>query len=190
MNEARPLPALPLIDHPVTPDTSPREPLRYRVTMSTRSLSGLKSQTVTSNSAGPAKRVGAERVEQRILSMRGQKVMLSTDLAELYEVAPQGIGAGRQAQPGSLPRGLYVSADPCGVRALEVTICDFKLGRGATRHFLRIHGAGRRHALQRPAQPQRRTGEHCHHARLRQATGDPGDASGTGSATQGDGKQI
>ncbi|HUD55925.1 MAG TPA: hypothetical protein VMR02_11900 [Terracidiphilus sp.] len=73
MNEARPLPALPLIDHPVTPDTSPREPLRYRVTMSTRSLSGLKSQTVTSNSAGPAKRVGAERVEQRILSMRGKR---------------------------------------------------------------------------------------------------------------------
>ncbi|WP_239461589.1 ORF6N domain-containing protein [Occallatibacter savannae] len=31
----------------------------------------------------------AERVERRILSIRGQKVMLSTDLAELYEVAPK-----------------------------------------------------------------------------------------------------
>jgi hypothetical protein len=28
-------------------------------------------------------------VERRILSLRGQKVMLSTDLAELYEVAPK-----------------------------------------------------------------------------------------------------
>ena len=30
-----------------------------------------------------------ERVEKRILLLRGQRVMLSTDLAELYEVAPK-----------------------------------------------------------------------------------------------------
>jgi phage regulator Rha-like protein len=30
-----------------------------------------------------------ERIERRILILRGQKVMLSTDLAELYEVAPR-----------------------------------------------------------------------------------------------------
>lgn len=30
-----------------------------------------------------------ERIEKRILILRGQKVMLSTDLAELYEVAPK-----------------------------------------------------------------------------------------------------
>ncbi len=30
-----------------------------------------------------------ERIEKRILLLRGQKVMLSTDLAELYEVAPR-----------------------------------------------------------------------------------------------------
>src|SRR2546425_8700198 len=30
-----------------------------------------------------------ERIEKRILILRGQKVMLSTDLAELYEVAPR-----------------------------------------------------------------------------------------------------
>lgn len=30
-----------------------------------------------------------ERIEKRILLLRGQKVMLSTDLAELYEVAPK-----------------------------------------------------------------------------------------------------
>jgi hypothetical protein len=52
--------------------------------MTTRSLSRLKSQIVTSRSLVPA-----ERVERRILSMRGQKVMLSTDLAELYEVVPK-----------------------------------------------------------------------------------------------------
>jgi len=31
----------------------------------------------------------SERVEKRILLLRGQKVMLSTDLAELYEVEPK-----------------------------------------------------------------------------------------------------
>jgi len=30
-----------------------------------------------------------ERVEKRILFLRGQRVMLSTDLAELYEIAPK-----------------------------------------------------------------------------------------------------
>ena len=47
-------------------------------------MSSLKSQIVTSNPSIPQ-----ERVERRILSIRGQKVMLSTDLAELYEVAPR-----------------------------------------------------------------------------------------------------
>lgn len=46
--------------------------------------SRLKSQIVTSSSYIPP-----ERVERRILSIRGQKVMLSVDLAELYEVEPR-----------------------------------------------------------------------------------------------------
>jgi len=41
----------------------------------------LKSQTVTSNLAIPA-----ERIERRILLIRGQKVMIDADLAELYGV--------------------------------------------------------------------------------------------------------
>lgn len=44
----------------------------------------LKSQTVTSKLAVPT-----ERIERRILLVRGHKVMLSTDLAELYGVAPR-----------------------------------------------------------------------------------------------------
>ena len=59
--------------------------LRYRIAMTTRSISGLKSQIVTSSSIAP------QRVERRILSLRGQKVMLSTDLAELYKVAPKAL---------------------------------------------------------------------------------------------------
>src|SRR5271157_2365987 len=47
-------------------------------------MDGLKSQIVTSDLW-----ILPERVERRILSIRGLKVMLSTDLAELYEVAPK-----------------------------------------------------------------------------------------------------
>jgi hypothetical protein len=35
--------------------------------------------------------LAAERVERRILSIRGLNVMLSTDLAQLYEVAPKAL---------------------------------------------------------------------------------------------------
>jgi hypothetical protein len=48
------------------------------------SVSGLKSQIATSNSVVPA-----ERIERRILLIRRQKVILSTDLAQLYEVVPK-----------------------------------------------------------------------------------------------------
>jgi phage regulator Rha-like protein len=44
-------------------------------------MNALRSQIATSKPAIPA-----ERVERRILSIRGQKVMLDGDLAELYEV--------------------------------------------------------------------------------------------------------
>ncbi len=44
-------------------------------------MSNLKSQTVTSNFVIPT-----ERIEGRILLIRGQKVMLDADLAELYGV--------------------------------------------------------------------------------------------------------
>lgn len=44
-------------------------------------MSGLKSQIVTS---GPG--IPPQRIERRILLIRGQKVMLDADLAELYDV--------------------------------------------------------------------------------------------------------
>jgi len=54
--------------------------------MPARSKARLKSQIVTSSSVVPA-----ERVEQRILSMRGQNLMLDADLAELYGVATKAL---------------------------------------------------------------------------------------------------
>ena len=47
-------------------------------------MNNLRLQTDTSKLAIPP-----ERIERQILLIRGQKVMLSTDLAELYQVAPR-----------------------------------------------------------------------------------------------------
>jgi len=47
-------------------------------------MTDLKSQIVTSKPSAPL-----ERIERRILLIRGHKVILSTDLAELYDVAPK-----------------------------------------------------------------------------------------------------
>ena len=47
-------------------------------------MNNLRLQTGTSKLAIPP-----ERIERQILLIRGQKVMLSTDLAELYQVAPR-----------------------------------------------------------------------------------------------------
>ena len=62
-------------------------------------MSALRSQIVTSSSGIPP-----ERIERRILLIRGQKVMLSTDLAELYGVAPkvlvQAVKRNRERFPG------------------------------------------------------------------------------------------
>ena len=73
--------------------------LRYRLSMQQRSRRILKSQIVTSRSVIPA-----ERVERRILSIRGQKVMLSTDLAELYEVEPKVLVQAVKRNRGRFPR--------------------------------------------------------------------------------------
>ena len=70
--------------------------------------------------------IPAERIAQQIILLRGQKVMLDSDLAELYGVGDTGAESGRQPQPGQVPRGLHVPANRRRGGALEVTICDFK----------------------------------------------------------------
>jgi hypothetical protein len=61
-------------------------------------MSALKSQIVTSNSAIPP-----ERIERRILLIRGQKVMLDADLAELYEVETKELNRAVQRNASRFP---------------------------------------------------------------------------------------
>jgi hypothetical protein len=57
-----------------------------------------------------------EKIERRVLLIRGHRVMLSTDLADLYAVEPRVL---MQA----------VKRNREGIRPFEITDCDFKLGR-------------------------------------------------------------
>ena len=67
--------------------------------MPTRPKSRLRSQIVTSNSV-----VLVERVERRILAIRGHKVMLDADLAELYGVATKALNQAVRRNIERFPR--------------------------------------------------------------------------------------
>ena len=67
-----------------------------------------------------------ERIEQRIFLLRGQKVMLSPHLAELYGVEPKVLDSSRQEKRRTLPVRFYVSAYAPRGCAFKVTNCDLK----------------------------------------------------------------
>jgi hypothetical protein len=112
--------------------------------------------------------VPAERVEAMILILRGEKVILDADIAVLYGVETKGSHSGRQEERRPLPRRLPHPADPGRAPDLEITICDLKLGRPPP-PALRLHGAGRRDAVERAAQRAGGEGQRRGHARLRPA---------------------
>jgi len=58
--------------------------------------------------------VPAELIERRNYLIRGQKVMLDSDLAELYQVPTKALNLG-SPQPRSFPGRLYVPAHQRGV---------------------------------------------------------------------------
>ncbi len=76
----------------------------------------------------PCSVLPAERIERAIFVIRGQKVMLNTELAELYGVEPKVLVQAVKRNRERFPEGFYVSAYKSRVCQLEVTNCDFKLG--------------------------------------------------------------
>jgi hypothetical protein len=67
----------------------------------------LKSQIVTSKVELPS-----ERVERRILSIRGQKVMLDADLAELYEVETKALNRAVRRNASRFPADFMFQLTP------------------------------------------------------------------------------
>jgi hypothetical protein len=70
--------------------------------------------------------VPVELVERRIYLIRGQKVMLDSDLAELYQVPTKVLNQAVAPQLQPVPQGLHVPAHRSGGRFFEVTNCDLK----------------------------------------------------------------
>ena len=66
-------------------------------------MSRLKSQIVASNHGIPP-----ERIERRILLIRGQKVMLDADLAELYEIETKELNLAVRRNPERFPEDFRV----------------------------------------------------------------------------------
>ena len=78
----------------------------------------MTSQTETSNLAIPM-----ERIERRILLVRGQKVMLDADLAELYGVKTKALNQAVKRNPERFPADFMFSLT-CEEKEEVVTNCD------------------------------------------------------------------
>ena len=69
-----------------------------------------------------------ERIASQIYLIRGQKVMLDSDLAALYKGHHRPTQRAGEAKPPALPRGLRLPVDPGRVRRFDIADCDIKAG--------------------------------------------------------------
>ena len=106
------------------------------------------------------------KIAQTILIVRGEKVLLDADLAQLYGVTTANLNKAVKRNRDRFPKDFMFR-----LTAAEAESLIFQFGISSwgesSRTALRLHRAGRRHALQRPAQRARGEGEHRDHARLR-----------------------
>ena len=90
-------------------------------------MENLKSQIGTSSLLVPP-----ERIEGRILLIRGQKVMLDADLAELYGVTTKRLNEQVKRNRDRFPEDFVLVLSEERISNLEVAKCDLKLvGRQA-----------------------------------------------------------
>ena len=104
-------------------------------------------------------------IETRIHLIRGRKVMLDTDLAQLYGVATKNLNKAVERNRERFPEDFM-----CQLAAQE--FADLRLNwnlnppRRAALFALRLHPGGDCHAVERVAQPARSCGQHRNHACL------------------------
>ena len=87
------------------------------------------------------------RIENRILLIRGQKVLLDTDLAELYGVPTKVLVQAVKRNLERFPEDFMLQLTDAEF-SFEVTICDLKArARWPALRAIRFHRAGSGHAL-------------------------------------------
>ena len=140
-------------------------------------MSDLKSQFVTSKSGIPP-----EIIERRILLVRGQKVMLDADLAELYEVETKELNRAVRRNLERFPEDFMfqLSVEEFGnLRFQSVTSSSWGGRRFRPYAFAEQDVAMLSSVLRSP----RGAGEHCHFAGVCEVAGDSGFASRSGAAS-------
>src|SRR4030095_12155344 len=107
----------------------------------------------------------AVQVERRIFLIRGQKVMLDADLAELYGVPTKSLNLAVKRNAERFPKDFMFQLTDDEAAGLRFHFETSKSGRGrASLSPVCLHRTGCRHALQRAAKCARRSSQHRHHA--------------------------
>jgi len=97
--------------------------------------------------------------------------MLSTHLAELYEVEPRALVQAVKRNIERFPPDFIFQLSKVEFPEFEITNCDFKLGRSASGGSLRVHRTRGGHAIKRFKWQAGSTGQHRNHAGFCAATG-------------------
>jgi hypothetical protein len=149
--------------------------------------------------------IPVERIEHSILLIREQKVMLDKDLALLYGVEAKRLIQAVKRNILRFPEDFmfqltweeacYLEITICILtftrcKLFKVTKCDLKAWRTSQVPPLRLHRTGSSHALQRPAKPPGRVGEHRDYAGLRAAAADVVLARRSGAKSQRPGEKV
>jgi len=136
-------------------------------------------------------RIPIERIETKILLLRGQKVMLDRDLAALYGVATGNLKRAVLRNAERFPDDFMFVLDSQEVTNLT---CQIGISSSATwgglRHAPMAFRAGGGNAVERAEQSARHPGEYRHHARLHTAATHPRLARGLGAQAGRVGEEV
>lgn len=105
---------------------------------------GMKTMPVDSSANKQTVLVPAERIERAIILLRGEKVMLDTDLAEIYGVETGALNRAVKRNASKFPSDFMFQLTPEEAESLRCQIGISKIGRGGRRYLPYVfseHGA-------------------------------------------------
>src|SRR5213593_429495 len=108
-----------------------------------------------------------ELIEQKIYLIRGHKVMLDSDLAELYRVTTGNLNLAVRRNPKRFPEDFMFQLSRERDAIFTIAKCKSKGTRWPTHTTIRLHRAGCVDALQRSQQRTSYRSEHCHRESVR-----------------------
>src|SRR5437899_10889839 len=109
----------------------------------------------------------AVQVERRIFLVRGQKVMLDTDLAELYRVPTKSLNLAVKRNADRFPEDFMFQLTDDEAAGLRFHFETSKRGRGGRRYLpYAFTEQGVAMLFQRAAEFAGRAGQHRHHAHI------------------------